>query len=813
MTKTELHGEKELTLEQLRNRVDSGSFDFGDTSEIEPLEGPIGQHRALDSIERGLEMEAPGFNIFACGPVGTGRNTTTKSLVGERAQEGDTPPDWCYVYNFDRPDEPISIQLEAGRGCQLAEDMEELIEECKEEIPKAFKGEDYEKQKNQVLQGLQEERQQLISDLREKARELDHTIQVSPAGIAAAPLKDGEPLSQEEFNELPEEEQEEFREKNEKVQEHIAETVSEARQIEKKMKQKVEELNKQVALFAIGHLVDALIEEYGENEKVAQYLEKVKEDIVENLDMFGEDDNNSHPDMMGMRAAMKEEAFNKYRVNVLVDHGETDGAPVVDERNPTYYNLFGQLEYRSQFGGMTTDFTMIKAGSFLRASGGYLILQVLDVLRNPFAWEGLKRAIRTEQVRIENMWEQYRPIPAATLEPEPIPVDTKVILVGSPFVYQLLYTLDEDFRRLFKIKADFDVEMDRTEEQVDRYAAFIGKQCRDEDLPGFDREAVARLAEHGSRLASHQDRLSTQFQRVADLILEAGEIARSADKDVVNEDDVKDAIQARRYRNRMIQDKIQRAIREDVLLIDTEDTVPGQVNGLAALKVGDYLFGKPSRITCVTSVGQGGVVNIERETDMSGSIHNKGVMIMSGYLAGRFGQDKPLSLSASLTFEQSYGEVDGDSASCAELYALLSSLADIPLRQDIAVTGSVNQRGQVQPIGAVNEKIEGFFEVCKQAGLTGEQGVLIPSRNEQSLMLKDEVLESVENGEFHIYAVDTVKEGVEILTGMPAGEVQDDGTYPEETVFGRADSRLREMGEVMKDFGQSGGNGNDKKED
>ncbi|MFW6457701.1 MAG: Lon protease family protein, partial [Planctomycetota bacterium] len=537
-------------------------------------------------------------------------------------------------------------------------------------------------------------------------------------------------------------------------------------------------------------------------------------DIIDNLDMFRRDDGNGQPDIMGMRSAMKKQAFNKYRVNVAVDHSETEGAPVIDERNPTYYNLFGQLEYRSQFGGMTTDFTMIKSGSFARASGGYIVLQVLDVLRNPFAWEGIKRAIRTEEVRIENMWEQYRPIPAATLEPEPMPTDTKVILVGNPFIYQLLYALDEDFRRLFKIKADFDVEMDRTDKHLSRYAAFIGKQCEDADLPAFDRSAVAKLAEHGSRMAGHQDRLSTQFQRVSDLIAESGQLAKSDDGECVREEHVLQVIEDRRYRNRMIQDKIQRAIKEGVLLIDTEEALPGQVNGLAALDVGDYRFGKPSRITCVTSIGRAGVVNIERESDLSGNIHDKGVMIMNGYLASRFGQDKPLSLSASLTFEQSYGPVDGDSASCAELYALLSSMADLPLRQDIAVTGSVNQRGQVQPIGAVNEKIEGFFEVCQESGFTGEQGVMIPERNVQGLMLNEDVVEAVENGNFCVYAVNSVKEGIEILTGIPAGERDENGEFPEDSVFGKVDQRMREMGDVLKEYGQSSpsneGNGNSK---
>ncbi|MFP4026565.1 MAG: Lon protease family protein [Candidatus Brocadiia bacterium] len=792
--------QKRVPLEKLRRSVDPDFFSFDTTAEVEPLEGTIGQQRALEAVETGLQIQGHGFNIYASGQVGTGRNSTVHALIKDKSEDMPVPDDWVYLYNFDEKDEPLAVNLPPGKGRELRDDMEDLIQQCKDEIPKAFEGEDYEKKRRQVVEELNEKRSEMIDELREEAKEYDHAIQVSPAGIAAAPIVDDEVISQDEFDELPEEKKEELRSKNEKVQELIRETIARAREIEKEIKQRTGELDENVGLFAVGHLVDELKEKYSEFDRVCDYLDNVKDDIIENIDLFRTADQAAQ-DPMGMQEAMRKQAYNRYRANVVVDNARTEGAPVVDERNPTYYNLFGQIEYKSQFGGMTTDFTMIRAGSFIQASGGFIVLQVKDVLRNPFSWEALKRAIRAREVKIENMYEQYRPIPAATLEPEAIPVSVTVVLVGSPLLYHLLYTLDEDFRRLFKIKAAFDVEMDMTDEHLERYAAFVSDHCEDGDLPPFDRKAVAKISEYGARLAGHQERLSTQFLKIADLIEEAGHQVKLNGADCVSAEHVREAILTRHRRSRMAQDKIQRMIEEGTLLIDTEDSVSGQINGLAVLELGEYRFGKPSRITCVSSVGQKGVINIERESDMSGNIHNKGVMIMSGFLAKRFGQEKPLSLSASLCFEQSYSEIEGDSASCAELYALLSDLADVPLRQDIAVTGSVNQKGQVQPIGGVNEKIEGFFEVCQKKGLTGEQGVLIPARNIQDLMVNDEVFEAVEEGDFSIYAIDTVEEGVEILTGMPAGEKDGEEQYPADTLFGRVDSRLCEIADVLQEYG------------
>ena len=809
MPKTDMPDRKRVDAQELRRTIDPSSFDFETTADIEPLEGTIGQERALEAIDMGLEMDSCGFNVYASGPVGTGRNSTARALTHRKAKELPVPSDWCYVHNFEKPDRPNALELPAGKGRELSEDMNDLIEDCQSEIPRAFEREEYEKHKSEMMQNVQNKRNQLLRELRDEARKLDHDIQVRPTGVVAVPLVDGEPATGDEFEQLDEETKQDLQEKGEKVRELIAQKLSQFHQAQKEDKEKLGELDRKVALYAVGHLVDELKEKYENLDEVVDYLEQVKQDIVENIDLFkNPDEHTQNP--LGMQIPV-EQLYTKYRVNVLIDNSEAEGAPVVEERHAAHHNLFGQIEYKPRMGGATTDFTMIKGGSVLDANGGFLILQVIDVLANPFAWDGLKRALRTREVRIENIWHKYHPTPSATLRPEPIPVQLTVILVGSPLLYHLLYMLDEDFRRLFKIKADFDVEMDFSEKHLQRYASFIRAQCTEDEAPPFDREGAARLVEYGMRMAHHQGRLSTQFLYVSDLIAESAQQAIRDEADRVTAKHVEAAVSGRRRRSRMIQDKMQRFIEEGTLLIDTTGEVPGQVNGLSVYDLGDYRFGAPTRITCVTSVGSAGVVNVERESKMSGSIHDKGVLVITGYLSQQFGQDKPLSLSARLCFEQTYKGVEGDSASCAELCSLLSSLADVSLRQDLAITGSVNQRGQVQPVGGINEKIEGFFEVCEQDGLTGEQGVVMPSRNLQNLMLDRRVVDAVEEGKFHIYAVDTVQEAVELMTGMPAVERRDDNTFPEDSVYGRADQRLREMADVMREYGKGaeGDNGDD----
>ena len=802
MQESTLLTEKELTSAQLRKQLDPQKLNFRSTDELKPLEFTIGQERALDAIERGLEIDASGFNIFACGETGTGRTTTIQTKVHDRAQNLSTPNDFVYVQNFRQSDQPTALSLPPGQGRQLAADMEDLIKQCREEIPKAFESEQHAKKKTDIMQRFRDEQTKMLNKLDQQAREYDHTVRKTNQGVIAVPLVNGNPVSEEKFNQLDNDTQNDLIEKGKQVQTLIAETMSQARRLEKQMREETQEEDRKLALYAVGYLVDDIKQKYSEQEDVVNYLEEVKEDIVENVDAFrdGEQQSNQMQQLLGIKDG-KDQTLSRYRVNVVVDRTGLEGAPVIHERNPTYYNLFGQLEYKSQMGGMVTDFTMIKAGSFQAANGGYLILHVLDLLRNPFSWEALKRTIRTGQAKIENMGAQYQMIPAATLKPDPISVNVKVILIGSRMIYHLLHKWDEDFRRFFKIKADFDVEMDLTDEHLNKYASFIHSQCQKNNLQPFNSDAVTAIAEYSARLAEHQERLSSCFLSISDLIAESAQQSADNDKKTVDAEDVKQARQSFKQRSRLLQDKIQRLIDEGTLLIDTEESVTGQLNGLSITDLGDYRFGHPSRITCVTSVGRSGVVNIERESKMSGSVHDKGVLIMSGFLASRFGQDKPLALSASICFEQLYGGIDGDSASCAELYTLLSSLAAVPLRQDIAVTGSINQRGQVQPIGGVNEKIEGFYEVCRNKGLNGKQGVMIPRRNLHQLMLDDELIEAVNNDKFHVYAVDNVAEGIEILTGCKAGDPDDQGKFPEDTVFGKVDKRLAEMAAVMQNFG------------
>ncbi|RLF30893.1 MAG: ATP-dependent protease, partial [Thermoplasmata archaeon] len=752
-----------VPVEKLRRVCPAEWLDFETTNEVKPLEGRIGQDRGVDAIRFGISIPSEGYNIYVAGAVGTGRLSTVLNIVKDKARGEQVPDDWCYVNNFKEPDAPRAIRLPAGKGREFARDMDELIADCRSEIPKAFESEEYEHRKNEALEAIQEKRAYLLSSLEEKAARLGFSIRFSKAGVVSIPVMDGRELSPDEFERLPQEQKERIEANGEKLQEEVAHVLSEIRKLEKESKERIRELDRQIALFAAGHLLDNLRRKYKDHADICEYLDEVQQDIINNIETFKQGDGEA-PEFLGIKLPPIQSRYDEYRVNLLVDNSRTEGAPVIVERNPTYDNLFGRLEYKGRFGTMVTDFHMIKAGAVHRANGGYLILQALDVLKNPFAWDGLKRIIRAGEVRIESPWEQFRSLPVATLRPEPIPVNVKVIMIGSTFLYHLLYLLDEDFQRLFKVKSQFDVEMDWNLEHTKEYAAFVSLRCKEGDLLPFDKSAVAAVIEYGSWLAGDQQKLSTRFLQISDVIHEASYWAREAKSDTVRAEHVLEAISQKNYRSNMVEEKIQRLIEEGTLLIDTDGQVEGQVNGLAIYDLGDFEFGKPSRITATVSLGTKGVVNIEREAKMSGKIHSKGVMILSAYLARKFGHDKPLCLSASLCFEQLYDEVEGDSASSTELYALLSSLAGVPLKQNLAVTGSVNQKGEIQPVGGVTRKIEGFFDVCKRKGLTGDQGVIIPQKNVRNLMLRNDVVEAVKEGKFHIYAIQTVEEGIELLT-------------------------------------------------
>jgi len=786
--------------EQLRWICDPGALSFRTTAELRGDEVIIGQDRAVRALDLGLTIAQPGYNVYIAGPVGTGRTTYTRQKVQAVAATRPVPPDWCYLYDFQQPDQPIAVSLPPGQGAQFRKDTERLIEDLKESIRKLFASERFESRRAQLLQSFESRINQIWSELETQARALGFLLQRTPAGIATVPVgPSGEPISQELFTALTEQQREEIQRRGRELQEGVGEALRKVRALEREAREAVQELEQQAVRSTASDPIARMKERYGSTPKIATWLDHLLADVVEHVDDFKEGEEPAPPFPLPL-PARRGDRLRRYAVNLVVDNSHLQGAPVVMEPNPTYHNLLGKIEYRGEFGALVTDFTMIKAGALQRANGGFLILQVKDVLMNPFTWEGLKRALKSGEARIENIGEQLGVIPTATLRPEPIPLDVKVLLIGAPLLFHLLYTFDDDFRKLFKVKADFDTEVERTPETIHGYAAAVAAICHKHHLRPFDRTAVARILEHAARLAERQDRLSTRFNEVVEIVFEADAWAQRAGRDVVTAADVVTAIQEKVYRSNRVEEKLREMVASGQLLVDVTGAKPGQVNGLSVLQLGDYTFGHPSRITARTYVGSRGVVNIERETEMSGRIHSKGVAIMANYLGGKYAQDRPLSLNASLTFEQTYTEVDGDSASSTELYALLSELAGVPVDQGIAVTGSVNQKGEIQPIGGVNEKIEGFYQVCKVVGLTGTQGVMIPAQNLPNLMLREDVTEAVRQGMFHIWAVRTIDEGLEVLTGMPAGVAREDGSYPEGTVNFLVSRRLADLAERLRRF-------------
>lgn len=790
---------------QLRRRCNPGFFTFSSTAEVPPLEDIVGQERAIRAVEFGLRVSSPGYNIYLSGLTGTGKTTYARA-VAQRIADGDpVPHDWCYVHNFSQPDMPLALHFPPGLGSEFCQDIKELVEDLRNEIPKVFDSEDNEHQRSEVLREHQEQMNELFNQLEKEVQAEGFILRRTNAGLATVPALDGQPLSQEGFASLGPERQEEIERRSKAVQARVAEALRQGRNLEKEARQRIKDMEKEVGLWVVGHPIERLLRKYEGLPRVVDHLQAIKQDVVENLDSFRAQDDEKPAPFPWMEAPRDDNPLNKYKVNLFVDNSRLQGAPVVFETNPSYYNLIGQAEYKSHMGGMFTDFTMIKAGALHRANGGYLILQVADVLRNAGAWEALKLALKNNEVRIENLGEQFRPVVTAGLKPEPIPIRVKVMLIGNPHLYYLLYNHDEDFRKLFKIKADFEVDMARTPAHMEKYATFISSLCHRENLRHFDPTAVARVVEYSSRLAGDQEKLSTRFNEVVEIIYEASAWASQESWDLVSQAHVDRAISEKIYRSNKPEERLQELIHEGKILVDTAGNVVGQVNGLAVLDLGEYSFGKPSRITAKTFMGEKGVVNIEREIELSGAIHNKGVLTLSGYLGGKYAQETPLSLSASITFEQLYEGVEGDSASSTELYALLSSLSGLPIDQGIAVTGSVNQNGEIQPIGGVNQKIEGFFAVCQARGLTGNQGVIIPHQNVGNLMLKDEVVEAVAAGTFHVWAVATIDEGIELLTGTPAGEMTPGGRYPENTVHALVADRLQKLARGLAGFARETG--------
>ncbi len=798
-----------LSSMEIRLSCNLDDANFETTADVPPLEGMIGQERAVRATDFGLRIKRPGYNIFMTGLTGTGKLSYAQSIVEKISADEPAPDDWMYVYNFEHPGEPLALNLPAGIGADFCHQVEDLVEDLKEIIPKAFDGEDYESQKSVHVKEFQDARSELLEELNKVAQDKGFALKRTSSGFVTIPLKDGEQIGEEDYDKLDQETKDELEKNSNDVQIKAMEIMRKVQKLEKELKEKLKELDQEFGMAAVGHLFNELLDDYYQYPEVKKYLEAFQEDVLSNLSDFRSDEEDQQNPMSWLRQQGHEQSERRYTVNLLVDNRETDGAPMVYETNPSYYNLLGRVEYENRFGTVTTDFSMIKAGALHRANGGYLILQARDVLTSIQSWEVLKRVLRTSEIRIENISEHFGLVAMSTLRPQPIPIDVKVVMIGNPFIYFLLYHYDEDFRKLFKIKADFDIEMERQDNHVTKMASFISFHCNSQNLRHFNRAAVAEIVEYSTRLAEKQDKLSTRFNEIVDLLFEADAWAEIEGADLIGREHVEKALEEMVYRSNKYEQRIVDSIKEGEILLDLEGEKVGQINALSVIDQGDYRFGRPSRITASTYLGRKGIINIERESELSGRLHSKGIMILNGYLGSKYGTLVPLNLTASLCFEQSYGGVDGDSASAAELYALLSSLAEVPLRQDLAVTGSINQKGEIQPVGGVSAKIEGFFMACKSKGLTGKQGVIIPGKNKKSLMLKKEVVEAVKKGLFNIYCIDSVDDGMELLSGLKPGRLTKKGTFSKGSFNQKVLSKVQHFNEIMlKEKGSEPADGN-----
>ena len=795
---------KELPPEKLVWRLDSEKLPFDTTEECDPCEGIIGQDRAIRSIQTGLDVKSLGYNIFITGLVGTGRTTTIQQLLEKLEKEDKTPDDILYVKNFKAPDEPTLITLPSGKGKLFQEAMERLIEMLKTNIPELLKSSYYTEKRDSIIEVQQKKQKEILKAFEDEvAKEGFSVIQVQ-MGLYVKPdlipVIEGKPTPFPQLENLVREEKftkeklEELKEKYEKLTGKLEAVFKQMKETEEETHRLLKEWDQESITPVIKGAVLRIRDRF-KFEVIADYLDDVEATLTKQINIFkGTQKQEKEPQMF------QEDPFLDYKVNLIIDNSELKSAPVIMETNPNYINLFGSIESTmNRVGLLQTDFTKIKAGSFLKANGGYLIINALDALIEPGVWNTLKRTLRNQSLEIQNFMSIYF-VSTSRLKPQPISIDVKVVMIGDSYIYNLLYNMDKDFKKIFKIKAEFDSEMDKDKKTILEYAAFIKKITTDDNLQPFDKEGIAAIIEFSTRIAGRQRKLSTRFNIIADVVRESSYFSKKDKKKVVSRTHVEKALEERFDRVGLIEDKIQEMIEEGTIMIDTKGSVVGQVNGLSVYQMGGYAFGKPTRITANTAVGRAGVINIEREADMSGRTHNKGVLILGGYLRGKYAQNKPFSLAASLAFEQSYSGVDGDSASSTEVYAILSSLSKLPLRQDIAVTGSLNQKGEIQPIGGVNEKIEGFFEVCKSKRLTGSQGVIIPQQNTQNLMLRKDVVEAVANGQFHIYPVKNIDQGIEILTGIKAGKIKKDGSFEEGTVNYLVDEELQRLAKSWKTF-------------
>lgn len=797
----------ELEPAEIYRACDESSCGFRSTAELPAQPEIIGQDRAVSAVAFGMGVGDGGYNIYAAGPAGTGKASTIYGFLAKLAAGLPAPDDWVYVYNFATPHQPNAIRMPPGKAQEFRKDMEKLVEDLRAAITRAFEGEEYEKQRRNIAQQVGEKQEAKLTALSQKAQEGHFAMVRTPSGLAFVPLTgEGESMSREQYEALPREEQKRIDDGIEALNEELQDIMRLVRQDERTGRDAMRDLDREVTSYAAKHLVDEACERWCSDPQIVDYLKALLADVVENADDFKKSDEETPAVFMGVPLGPRqrgEGALSRYQINVLVDNSGKDGAPIVTESNPVMQNLVGRVEHQAQFGALFTDFTMIKPGALHKANGGFLVLEARELLTKPYSYDALKRTLKTNEIRIEDIAQQMGFATTATLDPEPIPFNAKIILIGEPFIYYLLFQQDPDFQELFKVRADFDTVIHRTPENEAVYARFIGRVCRERGLLHFSGDAVARVIEHCSRLVEDQNKMTTRFVDVVDLVIQSSHWAKQRKgaglKSIVRREDVQKAIDQHLYRSSQIEDKVHEMIADGIIMVDTKGAVVGQINGLSVSSVGDHMFGRPSRITATHRLGDGEVVDIEREVEMGGPIHSKGVMILAGYLGSKYAADYPLSLAARLVFEQSYSGVEGDSASSAELYALLSSLSGVPIQQRFAVTGSVNQRGQVQPIGGVNHKIEGFFAVCSAKGLKGDESVLIPRTNVRNLMLSEKVRDAVAKGRFHIYPVSTIDEGITLLTGKPAGRLTAKGEYPAGSINRLIVDRLKALNEKARE--------------
>lgn len=785
-----------VPVNKLRMECQESFFSFETTAEmLETSNEMIGQQRAVEAMEFGLAVKQSGYNLFIVGPAGTGKMTFTQSRVNDFASNQPVPNDQCYVYNFENPDQPSVISLPAGMGQYFQQRMQKLLIEIERKIQVTFSSDEFEYKKRNLLDEYKEKKGKLWRKIDKFANEQGYHIERSATGVTTYPLLNGKPLDKLSYDQLSEESKEKLKMKGKIVENKVSDTVNQIRKIDDNLEKSMDLFMKQTAASSIEPIFQPIYEEYAKYSRVITYLKNYFQDIVEHFHLFlAEESMDEQSDIIEAIIGTRTQQLQRYAVNLFVNNKMLKGAPVIYETNPSYQNLFGKIEYRGALGSLITDFTFIKPGALHLANGGYLILQASELFQEPYAWNLLKRMLQTGKAPIENPLSEKVANPTSGMKPEPIDLNIKVILIGSYYLYEMLSTYDEDFHKLFKVKVEFDTEMDKTDENNVKMASFVKKFAEEEGLLPFHRSAIAHLINYSSRLVDQQDKLSTQFHQITKILVEANYWAMKEQAKVVTNEHVKKALSEQVYRSNRLAEKYQEMIVNGTIMVETDGERVGQMNGLAVMGTRDYIFGIPSKITAQTFVGKSGIMNIEREASLSGQIHHKGLLILTGYLSGTFAKNKMLPLSASITFEQSYQMIDGDSASSTELYVLLSSLSGTPIKQGIAATGSVNQWGQIQAIGGVNDKIEGFYEICKKKGLTNQQGVIIPKQNIKNLMLNDEVVEAVKDGKFHIWAVETVAEGIEILTGIRAGDTRNEtGNFPENTIFARVEERFARM--------------------